>query len=307
LQKNYFKYLNFSSFEVRWGMYVTSVGYSKVDPNDNYPNQEHPQSHQLTWNRGRILNDYYIIFISNGKDLYGGALTDSYEVVAGTCFFLYPGVLHRYKPDPKIRWEEYWVGFNGSYVEKLMSEGFFDRQNPFVYLGPNKDILILFRALLEAVQTSLPGYHQQIAGVTMQILGLINNISKHHDNINNRAEKLIAKAKYIIQESFETNLNMEELAKELPMGYSSFRKLFKKATGESPNRYHLNLRMERAKNLLSTTQLNVTEVAEQTGFESVFYFSKLFKKKHGMSPKNFQITEENIIDDQSTDGAPKPQ
>ena len=303
MQKNFFKYLNFSTLEERWGMYVTSVGYTKVDPNDNYPNQQHPESHQLTWNRGRILNDYYIIFISNGKGLYGGGdLRDSYEVTAGTCFFLYPGVLHRYKPDPKIGWEEYWVGFNGSYVEKLMKEGLFDRGNPFVFLGPNKDILILFRAMLDTVQSSLPGYHQQIAGITMQVLGVIYNISRHNENISNRTEKLIAKAKYIIQESFEANLDMEKLARELPMGYSSFRKLFKKATGESPNHYHLNLRMARAKNLLITTQLNVTEVAEQTGFESVFYFSKLFKKKHGMSPKNFRINEEGHTEKQSIYG-----
>ena len=53
----YFKYLNISSVEERWGLYVTTVGYSKIDPNQKYPNEEHPQDHSLTWNKGRILND----------------------------------------------------------------------------------------------------------------------------------------------------------------------------------------------------------------------------------------------------------
>lgn len=296
MQKSYFKYLNTGSFEERWGMYVTTVGYSKVDPNDNYPNQEHPQSHELTWNRGRILNDFYIIFISKGKGVYGSALTDPSEVTAGTCFFLYPGVLHRYKPDPNVGWEEYWVGFNGYYIEKLMNQGFFDRQNPFVFLGPNKDILIFFRQLIELVQASLPGYPQQIAGITMQILGLISDVAQHHEYVNDPIGKLIAKAKFIIQESFEDNLDMEKLAKQLPMGYSSFRKSFKRITGESPNQYHLNLRLERAKSLLDTTILNINEVAEQTGFESVFYFSKLFKKKNGVSPKHYRENQEAFIE-----------
>lgn len=282
-------------------MYVTTVGYSKVDPNDNYPNQQHPQSHELTWNRGRILNDFYIIFISKGKGVYGSVLTDPFEVVAGTCFFLYPGVLHRYKPDPKVGWEEYWVGFNGYYIAQLMGNDFFDRQDPFVFLGLNKDILILFRALIEAAQASLPGYPQQIAGITMQILGLINNIAQHHEYSNDRIGKLIAKAKFIIQESFEDNLDMEKLAKELPMGYSSFRKSFKRITGESPNQYHLNLRLERAKNLLTTTILNINEVAMQTGFESVFYFSKLFKKKNGVSPKYYRNNEEGVTGTDDSD------
>jgi AraC-like DNA-binding protein len=281
---NYFKYLNITPTEERWGLYVTSVGYSKIEPNDNYPNQVHPQSHHLTWNRGRILNDYYVVFISKGKGLYASALTQPFELNAGTCFFLYPGVLHRYKPNPKIGWEEYWVGFNGYYVEQLMNKGFFDRQDPFVYLGLNKDILILFRELINAVQASLTGYPQQIAGITLQILGLINNIAEHHEYNDDPVGKLISKAKFIIQESFEDNLDMEKLARELPMGYSAFRKAFKRITGESPNQYHLNLRLERAKNLLATTVLNISEIADQTGFESVFYFSKLFKKKNGISP-----------------------
>jgi len=288
LQKNYFKYLNITPLEEQWGMYVTTIGYSKIDPNDNYPNQEHPQSHQLTWNRGRILNDYYIIFISKGKGVYDSALTEPFEVAAGTCFFLYPGVWHRYKPNPNVGWEEYWVGFNGFYIQQMMANGFFERQNPFIYLGLNKDILILFRDLIESVQASLTGYPQQIAGITLQILGLINNISQHHEYNDNPVGKLISKAKFIIQESFEDTLDMEKLARELPMGYSSFRKAFKRITGESPNQYHLKLRLERAKNLLTTTVLNINEVADQTGFESVFYFSKLFKKKNGVSPNSFR-------------------
>jgi AraC-like DNA-binding protein len=274
---------------------VTTVGYSKTDPNDDYPNQEHPPSHNLTWNRGRILNDYYIIFISKGKGVYGSALTDPFEVTAGTCFFLYPGVLHRYKPDRNIGWEEYWVGFNGFYVQQLMANGFFDPEHPFIDLGLNKDILALFQQLIRAVQASLTGYHQQIAGITMQILGQINNLSQHHEYRDDPVGKLIAKAKFIIQESAENVLDMEKLAEELPMGYSSFRKAFKQITGESPNQYHLNLRLNRAKDLLMTTILNINEIADQTGFDSVFYFSRLFKKKHGVSPRHYRISAQNAF------------
>lgn len=285
---SYFKYLNINTLEKQWGVYITTVGYSRVEPNENYPNQVHPESHHLTWNRGRILNDYYIVFISHGKGVFGSALTDIFDVAAGTCFFLYPEIWHRYKPDRKSGWEEYWVGFNGFYIEQLFKNGFFDPQNPLVNLGLNKDILVLFRSLIDTVQASLTGYPQQIAGITMQILGLINNIVLHHEFNNDPVAKLISKAKFIIQESFENEIDMEKLAKELPMGYSSFRKAFKRITGESPNQYHLNLRLNRAKNLLTTTVLNINEIADQIGFDSVFYFSKLFKKKNGISPKIYR-------------------
>jgi len=294
MPNKYFKYLNVTPVEERWGIYVTTVGYSKVDPNDHYPNEEHPQSHHLTWNRGRTLNDFYIVFISKGKGVFGSALAEPAEVVAGTCFFLYPGVWHRYKPDRKSGWEEYWVGFNGFYVEQLFTNGTFDRQNNFVHLGLNKDMLVMFRSLIDTVQASLTGYPQQMAGITMQILGLINNISLHHEYNNDPVGKLISKAKFIIQESFEKTIDMEKMAKELPMGYSSFRKAFKRITGTSPNQYHLDLRLNRAKDLLMNTALNINEIADQTGFDSIFYFSKIFKKKNGVSPNSYRKNEENF-------------
>ncbi|MBU2906698.1 AraC family transcriptional regulator [Arenibacter algicola] len=286
---NFFKYLNITSFEHRWGNYVTTVGYSKVNPNDQYPNEQHPKSHDLTWNRGRILNDYYIVYISRGKGIYKSGLTEPTKVVAGNCFFLFPGVRHGYKPDPKLGWEEFWVGFNGIQIQHLMNEGIFNTSKPIIDLGYDTEILTLFNKLIETVGASLAGYPQQISGITMQILGLINTKAKYNIQTNNPDEKLIAKAKYIMQESFENNINMEVLSEELPLGYSSFRKKFKQITGLSPNQYLINLRLERAKYLLVMTNLNVSEISHQIGFDNIFYFSKLFKKKYDISPKNYRL------------------
>ena len=101
--------------------------------------------------------------------------------------------------------------------------------------------------------------------------------------------KLISKAKFLLQESIENPINLEEMVKELPMGYSKFRKSFKEMTGISPNQYHLDLRLDKAKELLASTNLTINEIAYKTGFGSIFYFSRLFKKKNGVSPKWFRI------------------
>lgn len=286
--RHYFKYLTPGTDEEKWGLYVTSVGYAKSRPHDRYPAGRHPPSHQLTWNRGRILNDYYIVFIAKGRGLYSSSSSKPVDINGGMCFFLYPGVWHRYKPEPKTGWEEYWVGFNGFYAQHLMDNIFGDRGSAIYEPGTDRNLLLLFQQLMDIVRASLPGYPQQIAGLTTQILGYINHLSKHAAYKEDRVGKLIAKAQYIMQESFEDSLKMEELAAELPMGYVSFRKAFKLVTGESPNQYLLNLRLEKARYLLSTTALNISEIADQTGFGSVFYFSKLFRKKHGLSPGQFR-------------------
>lgn len=81
---------------------------------------------------------------------------------------------------------------------------------------------------------------------------------------------------------------MTAIAKQLMVSYSKFRKDFKQVTGMSPNQYHLELRLGKASELLRASNLPVIEVADQTGFETLFYFSRIFKKKFNVSPREYR-------------------
>jgi hypothetical protein len=143
--KNYSKYLIASPLEEQWGLYITTTGYTKIDINQSYPpNNNHPASHAFNWNSGRILDGYYLVFISHGSGLFESAATPACQVKQGDCFLLFPGVWHRYKPDAQSGWEEYWVGFKGSYANSLMQR-VFNVNAPFITVGPNNTLLKLFR------------------------------------------------------------------------------------------------------------------------------------------------------------------
>src|SRR5690554_3793001 len=175
---NFHKYFHIGPMEKKWGFYVNTAGYTKINPNSNYPlNQEHPKNHSFNWDKGRILSSYYIVFICKGKGFFESAYTALTPINEGTCFFLFPGVWHRYKPDPGTGWEEYWIGFNGDYPGELMQKGFFTADEPCVKVGLNSDLLNLFQKLIETIRLSASGYNQVIAGICLQILGLINSLT----------------------------------------------------------------------------------------------------------------------------------
>ena len=146
----------------------------------------------------------------------------------------------------------------------------------------------LANTVIKATQSAEAGYRQIITGLILKMLGLIHTVAKYKSLPATHEPKLISKAKFLLQESIDSTINLEDLAKELPMGYSRFRKTFKAHTGTSPNQYLLNLRLDKAKELLLSTNLTVGEIAYQTGFESIFYFSRLFRQKNGLAPKFFR-------------------
>lgn len=285
--KNFSKYFTITSAEERWGLYLTTTGFTRIEPSaaKTYPaNKEHPSSYSLTWKSGRILKEFQLVYITAGTGVFESSQVPLRNIDGGTCFLLYPGTWHRYKPLETSGWTEYWIGFKGYYPEQLMRKGFFQEDKPVIDLGIDEDVLILFQKLFMAVEQAQPGYPQILSAMLMEMFARIHNRTYYEVQHKGLDENLVIRAKFLMREAIEESNNIEDIIKELPVSYSKFRKVFKQVTGESPNQYYLNLRLKKAMTLLDATHLSVNEIAYQTGFESVFYFSKLFKKKNGLSP-----------------------
>ena len=99
---------------------------------------------------------------------------------------------------------------------------------------------------------------------------------------------MINKARLRIREGVEAKLTVQEIAAELGSSYSNFRKLFKEYTGLSPAFYQQDLKLQRAKELLSTTDMSIKEIAYRLNFDSPDYFSSKFKTKIGCKPSEYR-------------------
>ena len=93
---------------------------------------------------------------------------------------------------------------------------------------------------------------------------------------------------YIVDNFFE-ECKFEEVSKKFGISSRYLRKLFHSELGMSPVVYLGNIRIDMAKKFLATTSNNVSDIAGDVGFNSVQYFSKLFKKMTGISPSDFRL------------------
>lgn len=290
--KSYYKYLPVSISDENWGLTLLNLGFGPIERACVYPSLQHPQDYKFSWEQGRILTEYQLIYISGGSGIYESLSTGKIEIMEGSIILLFPGEWHRYRPDGETGWMEYWVGFKGKIVDNLVEQGFFRRSKPVLLTGVNPEIIKLYQDIVEYTRAEWPGYQPLVSGMIVHLLGLIHSLTlqdalsiedkQHH--------QLIQKAKSIIREHIETRTTIEEIAEQLQMGYSLFRKVFKKHTGIAPGQYLIQLKIDRAKQLLVHTDKLIKEIAYDLNFESESYFSKFFKEKTGCSPAVYKKT-----------------
>lgn len=284
--QNYHKYLSASEEDKKWGLYLVTAGQGTIEKGSRYPLRDHPREYLFNWNKGRILNGFYIVYIARGKGVFESENTSAAAISEGTCFMLLPKVWHRYHPDPEYGWQEYWLGFQGPVMQEWMEKKCIPDRDIFYEVGQSNHLIGLFLKILNYMKENPPGLQQIITGIALEILGLVLSAGKNKPP--HTVEQKIDRAKFLITENLEKQLYGPELAAELGMSYSLFRKSFKNIAGISPGQFHMQKRIEKAQELLSTTLLSVEEIAILLGFESVYYFSRIFRIKSGYSPTTYR-------------------
>lgn len=285
--KEFIKYLTTSSENIEWGIYLNSAGAVKVPPQSEYPLKSHPADYYFTWNQGRTLNEYQLIYITQGSGIFQNH-NGVFPVKEGSLLVIHPNGWHRYRPDIQTGWTENYIGFNGKVAGTFMKHQLFSASQPVLQVGEREELADIFFNIFELTEKELPGYQYISAGYIIKLLGHLIAYEKQRDFKDKRISEIIEEAKFRMRNSIESNFDPEGFADDNKIGYSWFRRMFKNYTGLSPHQYFLQLKIMRAKGLLRTTTLSVKEISYECGFESIHYFSRLFKQKTGLTPGEFR-------------------
>jgi AraC-like DNA-binding protein len=94
--------------------------------------------------------------------------------------------------------------------------------------------------------------------------------------------------KKIIDSRFNETIDFQQLADSLYISPSYLRQIFKQSTGESPLNYLIRRRLDMASELLKITDLPIGEIARRVGLDNAYYFSRIFRKRLGMTPSAYR-------------------
>jgi transcriptional regulator GlxA family with amidase domain len=139
-------------------------------------------------------------------------------------------------------------------------------------------IIDSYEEIIGIVQEEKAGHQQMISSILLSILGRIFYKNKNRQYADNYIVEKINQARELMKTNLENELMQEDIAKKIGTGYSWYRRMFKEYTGISPAQYQLQQKLIKAKEILTTTEKNITEIAYQLHFENVCQFSTFFKK-----------------------------
>ena len=298
VDESYFRYVPIRQRDVDWGLYVTGAGCTAMPPGYTaYPLTAHPTTYDFSWSTGRKLPEYQAIYVTSGRGEFESTPTGRVEIGAGTVFLLFPDVWHRYRPSPETGWDEYWVSFAGDLMDRLAQRGFFSAERAVLATGVDEAILGPYRSLLQRLRGQVAGFPHLIAADTIEILAAVlaaagsrsaELIGKGPRDVTTVADRLVADTLRLIWDQSQRDLTVADLARQLPITQRSLERRFRAALGHTIHEEILRCRVERARRLLTKTDLSVKEVATAAGFPNADNMGRAFRRLEGRSPSEYR-------------------
>lgn len=205
-----------------------------------------------------------------------------YELKANDVYLIHPGDECEYYADKDEPYKKYWINFRSYFFADFLNA--YDLGKPRVFV--DLDIKDSFERLFEL--ESLSDSNDDLCIPASEILYSVAFRIAAHVRKTKASSSLAAQVKYHLQHAIDRPVDLYSLEKKFYRTRSDIIKQFKKAYGITPYAYLMNLRIQAAKNLLTSTDKTAREIAEYLRFSSEYHFSNFFKSKTGTSPREYR-------------------
>ena len=245
-----------------------------------------------TWRpKGRL--DYQLLYIVSGKGHFYFHGEDR-VVYAGRMVLIQPRQEQRYEYFGEDKPEVYWVHFTGSDVKNILHSYHIPMDDPIFYSGASSTYSYLFKEMIHELQNCKTGYEDLLAMYLRQIFLLVQRTrQEERPTVSTYIQEEMEFARRYFNEHYNEPISIQEYAESRNMSVCYFQRNFKQIVKHTPMQYLLTIRVNNAASLLETTDYSMAEIATIVGYEDPLYFSRLFRKIKGVSPRDYR----NLVKD----------
>jgi AraC family transcriptional regulator of arabinose operon len=234
-------------------------------------------------------DDNLLMYCASGR---GKLTTENWQgnIRAGQVLLLPQGLQHSYQADKKDPWTLFWVHFQGASTGIFIQYLGYREGMPVVDAGLSPTLPANFNSLMAVRRT---GYSvRAFINAANQLRHLFSEMAMEirATEANTHHNFELEQIQDFMREHIDGHMTLEQLAGVANLSKYHFSSKYKSLTGYPPIKHFLNMKMEYACQLLDSSDLSVNAVAAALGYDDALYFSRLFSKTIGRSPRSYRAS-----------------
>ncbi len=212
-----------------------------------------------------------------------------WQIKSGQGFLIFPHQICTYIADRSLPWEYVWLEFDGLRAKETVELAGLSRDQP-VYKTRYKDIAETMKdEMLYIVNHREVSPFHLIGHLYLFIDSFVrSSASTNIRHENNLRDFYMKEAVSYIEQNFQNDITVEDIAATCGLNRSYFGKIFHESMGKSPQEFLISYRMTKAAELLKLTGLSIADVGNAVGYPNQLHFSRAFKNVYGISPRQWR-------------------
>ena len=230
-----------------------------------------------------------ILYVAGGA---GEAILEGkkFPLAPGDLVVVNPGTLHEERSDAKAPLRLIFLAIRDFAVPGLPAGCLSQEKYRVLSCGEYRYKMdIYLRELLQETSSQIEFYQEISQGLVSALLVLVMRLIRINPEDEAALSQECQKIKEYLDQNFTSPITLDSLSETVYISKHYLSHLFKEQTGVSPIKYLTSKRMEKACELLSETELPVSEVSKAVGYENPLYFSQVFKRIYGISPVKYRM------------------